>query len=116
MTLYILNYNNYYNRIMKRESSIEDYQSYIIYTLESSNFNPTDGVDTTHVFGSNAHIYDGSGDYVLVVNEYNEIVSRWFIIEAVRSRQGQWVLDLKRDLFADYWDQIIETDVNRRNK
>ena len=109
MTLYILNYNNYYNRIMKRESSIEDYQSYIIYTLESSNFNPTDGIDTTHVFGSNAHMYDGSGDYVLVVNEYNQIVSRWFIIEAVRSRQGQWILDLKRDLFADYWDQIIES-------
>lgn len=110
MTLYILNYNNYYNRIMKSESSVQDYLQYEHYTLTGTNFNPSDCVNTTHVFGTNANMYDGAGDYLLVVNEDNTINSRWFIIETKRERNGQWTLQLRRDLFADYWENIINAD------
>ena len=33
MTLYILKYNNYYNRLVKQEDSMEGYEPYVIYTL-----------------------------------------------------------------------------------
>lgn len=54
-------------------------------------------------------MYSGVGDYFLVVDEFNQIVSRWFIIEQVRDRAGQYTLTLHRDLVADYFDQIIKS-------
>ena len=106
MTLYILEYNNYYNRILKREETLEDYQEYVLYTLDKVNFVPNDGVNTTHDVG-NQTPYDGYGNYMLVVNEMREIVSRWFIIDSVRVRGGQYHLTLRRDLLADFKDDVL---------
>lgn len=106
-TIYILNYNNYYNRILKKEETLEDYQDYVIYTLPETNFVPNDGVNTQHDIGSNAQMYDGSGDYLLVIDGSNTIQSRWFIIDAVRTRGGQYSLTLRRDLLADYKDYVL---------
>lgn len=91
MTLYILNYNNYYNRLVKREDSFSDYQPYILHTIENINFNPNDNLETEHIVGVGD--YSGAGDYVLITStrrrpvgapvgweEY--VVSRWFIVEA----------------------------------
>ena len=110
-SLYILQYNNYYNRILKIEQSLKDYLQYAVYTLTNANFNPNDNANTTHVFGSNANSYNGTGDYVVVVNEFEDIVSRWFIIDATRTRGGQYNLTLRRDLFADFYDNIINADM-----
>lgn len=107
MTLYILNYNNYYNRLVKKEASLEDYQPYVIYELLNTNFNSNDCVSTQHIIGTGE--YSGKGDYVLVIDEYSEIVSRWFIIEAKRTRAGQWLLDLKRDVVVDYYNIIANS-------
>lgn len=107
MTLYILKYNNYYNRLVKFENFVENYEHYITYTLQSTNFVPNDSVNTQHTIGTGD--YDGTGDYVLVVNDLNEIVSRWFIIDSVRTRAGQYILDLRRDLIADYYNIIIQS-------
>lgn len=109
-TIYILNYNNYYNRILKKEETLEAYQDYVIYTLPETNFVPNDGVNTQHDIGSNAQMYDGSGDYLLVTDGSNTIQSRWFIIDAVRNRSGQYSLTLRRDLLADYKDEIMSAD------
>ena len=94
MTIYILNYNNYYNRILKKERTLEDYADSVIYYLSDVNFNPNDNVNTKLIFGAGE--YDGKGDYLLVVDKNNEIVSRWFILEAVRTRQGQYELSHNR--------------------
>ena len=107
MTLYILTYNNYYNRLVKQESRIEDYLDSMVYELETTNFNPNDGITATHVIGVGE--YDGTGDYLVVCNELNEIVSRWFIIESVRTRAGQYSLLLKRDLVVDYYNLIVKS-------
>lgn len=107
MTLYILEYNNYYNRLVKQEESLEAYQQYIIYELINTNFNPADKVNTQHVIGNGD--YDGSGDYVIAVNEDGTINSRWFIIQADRTRAGQWQLTLHRDVVVDYYNIIIES-------
>jgi hypothetical protein len=109
MTLYILKYNNYYNRILKKEATLEAYMSHVLYELQQVNFNPNDHIYTEHIIG--AGDYDGRGDYLLVVDDYNEIVSRWFIIEAVRTRGGQYKLELYRDTLVDYYDKIIDSPV-----
>lgn len=112
MVLYILKYNNYYNRVAKREENIGNYLSTQNkkYTLPYTNFNPGDGINTTHVFGSNASNYNGDGDYMVVFSEYGQLISRWFIIDATRDRGGQWTLSLRRDVVADYWDSVINAD------
>ena len=51
MLLYLLQYNNYYNRMVKRELDISSYMKYrVTSTLMvnpiSCNFNPSDGVYT----------------------------------------------------------------------
>ena len=55
MTIYVLaGFNNYYNRIVKKYTNVEDYQDYITYSLQGVNFVPNDGVNTQQVIGSNA--------------------------------------------------------------
>ena len=106
MTLYVLNYNNYYNRILKKFDTINKYADYVIYTLNGTNFNPNDGVNTTHVIGATVP-YNGEGDYLLAVDEFNNIVSRWFIIDGARIRGGQYQLTLRRDLLADFKNEVL---------
>lgn len=105
MTIYILKYNNYYNRILKRELSIASYTEFIHFVYERVNFNPNDGVDTNLVVGAGE--YDGEGDYLIVADDRDQIKSRWYIIEAVRTRAGQYQVSLHRDLLADYYDDMI---------
>lgn len=107
MTLNILiGYNNYYNRLLKTEATIEDYLNAVEsnYTTFDVNFNPNDGINTEHIIGQGE--YDGKGDYLVVTDDENQIVSRWFILEAKRTRAGQYHLLLRRDLIADYYNII----------
>lgn len=97
--LYLYNYNNYFNRIFKKEATLADYGT-PIYTLSTTNFNYNDGVDTKHVVN-----YDKQdGDYLIITDDEDVIQSRWFVIENVRNRGGQHNLTLKRDLKVDLYD------------
>lgn len=104
--LYLLSYNNYYNRILKRFSELQEYNEAgaILHTTEALSFNPNDDVFTTAIVN---HPDDIHPDYVLVCDEFNEIVSRWYIVESRRVRAGQYSLDLFRDLLADYYDEVM---------
>lgn len=110
MNLLFLNgYNNYFNRRLKKENSIEDYINGYNYEIRTEvNFNPNDGVKTTIVLN-----YDGSylPDYLVVFDEYNLIVSRWFIMDMQRTRNGQYQIRLQRDLIADFYESIRELPV-----
>ena len=106
MDLYIYKYNNYYNRIVKKEETLLDYGPYIHVINGCKDFSPNDGVNTQHIFGSAANNYDGSGDYIIVTKD-DEIVSRWFILETKFTRSGQWLITMHRDLMADYYADII---------
>ena len=106
--LYLLHYNNYYNRIVKTEPTLDAYLEYQEYGPLVCNFNPADGVDTEHVFNLPYLVNTPEADYLIVQSaETNEIVSRWFIVNAQRTRGGQYKLSLHRDLVADYYDAII---------
>lgn len=106
-TLFLLSYNNYYNRIVKRLDTVQEYMEYSVYNPLVCNFNPADGIDTEHIFNIATLQVPPAADYVLAVNEDNEIVSRWFIVNASRVRGGQFRLALHRDLVADFYTDII---------
>lgn len=107
MTLYLLNYNNYYNRIIKTEDTLQDYLRYMLgNALTGTNFNPNDGVNTQHII--NWPPMYAIPDYLLVVDEYDHIHSRWFVIEARRTRGGQYSLELRRDLIADFKIPLLD--------
>lgn len=102
-TLYLLNYNNYYNRMVKKELSLIDYAEYIVSTLQNINFNPGDGVDTTQIVST----LEGTHPDYLIVADGQEIVSRWFIVDAPRLRSGQYELQLHRDGVADKYEDVL---------
>ena len=125
MTILLLKgYNNYFNRIVKKESTITDYKTASTSYLEYGNVNfvPNDGVVTSLVVGGDTQkktetvggqevekILDfesgGSPDY-LIVHDNVTISSRWFVTECVRVRAGQYQLTLKRDVLVDFYDDV----------
>lgn len=110
MTLYFLRYNNYYNRMVKKEDSLEGYLGYAVGSPLTGciNWNPNDGVDTDQVVNSFTWETFENPDYVVVVNDANEIDSRWFVIENTRLRNGQMKLLLHRDVVVDNYEAILE--------
>ena len=130
MNLLILKgFNNYFNRIIKRYTTLSDYTTHSdsSYDFSNINFNPNDGVTTSQVIGSEnqkqtggpdpvplAWEHDGNPDYLIAYETQkvgnttiNTIKSRWFIVESVRTRNGQYSLKLKRDSIADHLDTLL---------
>ena len=105
-TLYLLNYNNYYNRLVKREKTLSDYLEYEVATLAATNFNPNDHIRTEHTVNIDDDI---SPDYAILVDQSANIVSRWFVIESTRVRGGQYKLQLYRDSIVDYLNIILNS-------
>ena len=102
--LYLLNWNIYYNKRVKiiQVSDLEQ----AFYSQANTNFNPGDGVYTSQVLNYN-EIHQP--DYLVetqIINGVEAIKSRWYVIDAARSRLNQYTLTLKRDLLADYWSEI----------
>ena len=107
MTLYLFEYNNYYNRIVKRLPTIQDYEreGNLLDAIYNVTFIPNDGISTEHIINYEAN----KGNYVIITDGPNdEIISRWFVTEAVRVRAGQYKLSLYRDVIADWYDEIVE--------
>ena len=114
------NFNNYYNRIIKRFDIIDDYISnstdYAVRGNDNNvlfenkgpvNFNVNDGITATIRYN-----YDPNQrwqpDYVVICEMDKTIMSRWFVMEAQRTRQGQYVITLRRDVIADNYNRVIE--------
>lgn len=130
--LLLLHYNNYYNRVIKRLDTVSDYmeadtEDGVTHYADCANmnFNPADGLMTSAVlgFGTNpANIFENGADYdYMVVYEQSvdsethvvtkDITSRWFILEADRTRGQQYELKLKRDVIADHYNQVIDSPI-----
>lgn len=108
-TLYLLQYNNYFNRTIKRESSISNYITGRTYRkIDDINFFYNDNVNTVQTINYNAPIStpETQFDYLLVDNNIYGL-SRWFIIENKWNRKGQQILTLRRDLVVDFFNTYI---------
>ena len=135
MTILLLKgYNNYFNRIVKKEVDVSTYKTKSTSYLEypNVNFDPQDGIMTSLIVGGDTQkttetvsgqqvekILDfesgGSPDYLIVhdnrpdANGGPVIQSRWFVVECVRVRAGQYKLALKRDVLVDFNDQVMNS-------
>lgn len=103
----LLHFNNYFDRVYKKTGKyLSDIRSaYIIHEQTKNDFNPNDGVNTVAIFNVPSED-EGKANY-LVLSENNEIISRWFIIDSRRTRLNQYEVVLRRDLLADYFDDIV---------
>lgn len=84
MTLLFLNYNNYYNRIFKKEDDLNGYRNYLLFEAPNNNFVIADGVNTTVDIGIPsfaAYTYNGNANYVVAYDEVTGEMSRWFILD-----------------------------------
>lgn len=115
-TIRIGHYNNYFNRTIKKGDSYSDYITDFL-EFPNQNFNPGDGVTTTHVLGK----YSSSGNWynylvvldkpttgVIIPGQEPQILSRWFIVKTTRLRGGQWELTLKRDSIVDNYYAVTQ--------
>ena len=115
--IYFLKYNNYANRIFKRETNMSDYltnsydNTYIRLITDCAMWNPNDGITAQITTPTNTD-FSIEPDYLIAADEYNNIDSRWFITETVRDRKGQYQCYLKRDVFADAWDELMDATCN----
>lgn len=111
--VYILKYNTYFDRVYKREETVSAYSQYLLYDklnnpgIFNVDFKPKDGVSTTQII-------NWTGDepnYLIVADMLNsdKILSRWFVMECRRTRQGQYELTLRRDVVADNIDAIANS-------
>ena len=109
-------FNNYFNRKIIMYDSLLDYEnnSKDFFIPEDSNghmlpfdFNPNDNVMSEVIV--NDVPFDA--DYFLLLDEEQNIVQRWFILEQKRNRQGQWVYTLKRDVIADHIDTLFDAPI-----
>lgn len=114
--LILLKYNNYSNRKIKKESSINDYLNYDNYYIPYKvNFFYNDFVNTRQTidFFKSEDIPSDYEEYnyLLVIDEDNPnvIESRWFILDNIYSTQSQLILKLKRDSVVDKYDTFINS-------
>lgn len=84
-----------------------EYTNYEYSQKDDVNFNPNDGV-MTEIIVNNISF---EPDYLLVLDDSNVIVSRWFILEMIRTRSGQYKLSLKRDVIFDFIDDLKDSPI-----
>lgn len=103
----------YFNRRIFYYGSLSDYEDHAnnYYVREDINFNDNDGIRTT--LEALEYVEDSVGnlskefdmesiDYLLVVDPSDDgIISRWYVVDIVRTRNGLYNLKLKRDTVAE---------------
>lgn len=108
--LFLKNYNNYFNRIIKGFYTADDYidavgeGNYFLYS-KAINYNPADNVSTELIM--NDCPFDP--DYLLILDKDDEIVARWFVMESMFTREKQRKFILRRDVVFDNLDDLLDS-------
>lgn len=109
-------FNNYFNRKIIKYETLSDYQDnsedfFIPETTEGEmkpfDFNPNDNV-TTEIYVNDVPF---DPDYFLLLDEEQNIVQRWYVLEQRRTRQGQWQYFLRRDVIVDNLNSLTYSPV-----
>ena len=132
----LYNYNKYYNRIIKRKYSFQEYLNLITpvgdnpaayrgFIRENMNFDYQDGVYAQHVinikkddpqYAKIEHpdycvleetYVQGEGDSAVTTTK----LSRYFVLDVTKIRGNQFQLSLRRDLLADYYNDVLNAPV-----
>ena len=112
MIPYFLTFNNYYNRIVKRMETADEYTAIAKdnYMSPRANWTFNDGITTTFALNRDDALGDTSFpfDYMLLLeDDARTINSRWYVVEAKYTRAGQFVVSLYRDVIADYYHEVV---------
>lgn len=109
--LFLENFNNYFNRkVIKYDTIVQYMFASGGFKLQSAivNFKPNDNV-STEIIDNDVGI---PPDYLLVLSDdATEILSRWFIMETVRTREKQYRYILRRDVIVDNLDALESSPV-----
>lgn len=98
----------YNARQVIRDDDVTGYRARLteIFAFGPADFNPTDGVMTTHVV--NHDFVAAPADYCVVTTDDESVVSsRWYVVEAVRIRGGQFNVTLLRDVLAEWRENVL---------
>lgn len=111
---YLTGFNNYYNRQIKlpEATNVNEYADYFATSAaeEVATFNPNDGVMTSLVVNYPNDLNDNVDiDYLLVATSTGTILSKWFVLDRRRLREGQWEITIRRDIVSDNYDRVINT-------
>ena len=110
-TIYLLQFNNYFNRTVRGPYGRVDDYTYNGATIvgqitNMSLWNSNDGVDTT--ITSNLGL-TAIPDYCLV-EDGSAVAQRWFVTEAKRIQGQQYRLTLHRDVLAEEYAKIMANE------
>lgn len=112
--IYLLSYNNYYNRQVKKLDTIQDYVDggYVINVVNDVNFEMADGIASKLIV--NYQYVTKEPDYVLIAEKPtttnpNPKFTRWFIIDSDLTRGSQYEFAVKRDICVDYNDLLLNS-------
>lgn len=108
MDIYLLKYNNYYNRKYKREENLSAYLPFVVYQVAGVNtWANGDGVDNSWTTGIVSENISGV-DYMLTCVG-DEILGRWFVMEKNEISKNRYRFTLRRDLVAESVPQIMDS-------
>lgn len=110
-TIYLLDYMNYSDRIIKWENTLSGYQKYLSNgglpdengnspVIENVNFDPGNGVNTFIT----VNWAGKTPNYLLVVE--GEKITPWFVMDEKYQNFGQTILTLRKDVIAENRDEI----------
>lgn len=109
--LFLEKFNNYFNRkVIKYDTIVQYMFASGGFKLQSAivNFKPNDNV-STEIIDNDVGIHP---DYLLVLSDdATEILSRWFIMETVRTREKQYRYILRRDVIVDNLNALESSPV-----
>lgn len=107
--------NNYFNRkIIKLSGYLQFVTQPKVYAFyDNINFNPNDDVSAELVL--NFEPQDIKPDYLVEFTDdllpmNMKVISRWFVIGAVRTLAGQYKMRLRRDVIADNYDGVLSAE------
>ena len=109
----IKGFANYFNRRVRREEELSSYLGGRVFWLSANaNFAENDGVTATCVFLISESERDeirvsGMPDYLVVTDGLDNVVSRWYVVEALYLRELQYELHLRRDLVSEFLDEVL---------
>ena len=107
---FLKKFNNYFNRKVIGFDTLADYENEAAeYYIPNSpiSFNPADNVSTELIMNDCPF----ESDYCLIMDLQFNIISRWFVMESVFTRKGQYKHLLRRDVIYDHLDNLLASPV-----
>lgn len=105
MLIYFLQFNSKINRIVKTFAKLDGYRSFIVIgPKDATNFPYADGVVARETYNFET---ENMPDYAVIVDDQENVISRWYIEQIHYTRKKQYTIDFRRDVLADFKEQVI---------